>query len=224
MLRVILAAALVASAGAVRADTVNLVGGWNMTWYITNSLVSPTEAIQVQDATTPATPVFWGYDLGLIFQRVEGSGQIALDTASNPSSNSIVPSWLFPAPTLGSGLNGGAGSEAYIYSEAATFTNYDVPNSATDLTMVDFMPGSSQPTPGSVFDVYSDSGFSDYVDSGGTSTPYANNATSNFLLGTITVVPEPGTMALLGVACLGLLVYTARRRVRRRDARATFGA
>ena len=74
------------------------------------------------------------------------------------------------------------------------------------------MPGSTTPTVGSVFDVYSDTSFSDYVDSLGNSTPYANNAAGNYLLGTITVVPEPGSLVLLGVAAAGYLIHCARRK------------
>ena len=103
MLRRILAAALVVSAASARADdTVDLVGGWNMTWNISGGSISPAQDIQIDNPAASSDPIFNAYDLGLIFQRVEGSGQIALHTASNPASNSIVPAWL-GTPEIGSG-------------------------------------------------------------------------------------------------------------------------
>ncbi len=227
MARFFLAAALVASAVAAQtqlaapaaaapaqpANTVDLVGGWNVTWNIrTNSTTSPSEDIQIQNSAASSTPNFNGYDLGLIFQRASGSGEIALDTATNPLSNSIVPGWA-GAVGIGSGLDtNGAGVEALLDNEASDDVDYSVPNSAASLVTVNFMPGSTTPTVGSVFDVYSDTSFSDYVDSLGNSTPYANNAAGNYLLGTITVVPEPGSLVLLGVAAAGYLIHCARRK------------
>ncbi len=225
MLRLLLPAALLASAVAAQADTIDLVGGWNINWNIvTSPAASPTQEIQIQNLTSPATnEVFNEYDLGLIFQRVEGSGQIALtaSNATNPSSDSIVPSWL-GAPEFGTGANTfGAGFEALIGNEALQPMNYEVPDSPASLVTVDFAPGAVAPAPGSVFDVYSDDGYSNYIDSTGTLvTPYANNTSSNFLLGTITVVPEPDSLALAGVAGAGFLIHCARRRIRRCPARA----
>ncbi len=189
--RVILAAALAASALTAQADEVNLVGGWNITWNTGASSVSPTQDIQIQNMSAGTNAIFNGYDLGLIFQRVEGSGQIALGTASNPSSNSIVPSWL-GAPQIGSGSITSVGTEALISNEALNDIDYAVPNSATSLVTVDFTSGEIPPTPGSVFEVFSDDGYSDYFNHAGNSTPYANNSGSNLLLGTITVVAAGG--------------------------------
>ncbi len=147
MLRLLLPAALLASAVAAQADTIDLVGGWNINWNIvTSPAASPTQEIQIQNLTSPATnEVFNEYDLGLIFQRVEGSGQIALtaSNATNPSSDSIVPSWL-GAPEFGTGANTfGAGFEALIGNEALQPMNYEVPDSPASLVTVDFAPGRS---------------------------------------------------------------------------------
>ncbi|MGO9110800.1 MAG: hypothetical protein ACLP9L_16390 [Thermoguttaceae bacterium] len=226
MTRVFLAAALVASAVAAQADTINLGGGWNINWDINSSpTVSPTQDIQIQNAAASSNPIFNGYDLGLVFQRLSGSGQIALDTASNPLSNSIVPNWV-GVPTLGQGSNtNGAGLEAYIGNEALdSNVDYSIPDQETSLVTVDFMAGATTPTIGSVFEVLSDNNWSDYFDHTGTVvTPYANNVNNYFPLGTITVVPEPGCLVLLGVAGAGFLIHCVRRGSDRRDARAALG-
>ncbi|MGO9110239.1 MAG: hypothetical protein ACLP9L_13520 [Thermoguttaceae bacterium] len=215
--------ALLASGAAARADTVNLVTGWNINWDIVdNPSQSPTQDIQIVNETFPASDqIFNAYDLGLVFQRISGSGQVALGAASNPLSGSIVPSWL-GLPGLGIGTNGyGAGQEAYIGNSAMSNINYIVPNSPASLVTVAFTSGASAPTVGSVFDVFSDAGYSDYVDRSGNPTSYANNA-SNVLLGTITVtgdpVPEPSLLVgLLGAAGAGSAIHCARRKFRRRD-------
>src|SRR5271157_3466022 len=80
---------------AAHADTINLVGGWNLTWSIqADPTESPNVSIQAENAANSSDPVFNGYDLGLKFNLLSGSGSIALDSVSNPSSNSIVPAWL----------------------------------------------------------------------------------------------------------------------------------
>ncbi|MGO9114075.1 MAG: hypothetical protein ACLP9L_33080 [Thermoguttaceae bacterium] len=220
----VLVAAVLATAAA-RADTVNLVTGWNINWNIdANPSESPTQDIQIVNATSSSDQIFNGYDLGLVFQRISGSGQIALDTASNPLSNSIVPSWL-GLPELGTGNNlFGAGNEVYIGNQASSATNYTVPNSPASLVTVAFTSGASTPTVGSVFEVFSDAGYSDYVDHSANSTSYANND-SNVLLGTITVmggdpVPEPSLpVGLLGFVGAGFVIQCAGRKIRRRDSR-----
>src|SRR5208283_3231564 len=94
-----------------------------------------------------------------------------------------------------------------------------VPDTPTSLVTVDFEPGSSGPESGSVFDVFSDYNYSDYVNHLGQSTNYANNTSSDFLLGTVTVIPEPSSLELLGVAALGIVIHLARRKIPPRHAR-----
>ena len=77
------------------------------------------------------------------------------------------------------------------------------------------MPGGgTTPTVGSVFQVLSDTSFTDYVHAVGDGTAYANSnsITGEFVLGTITVVPEPGTLVLLCSGGLALLFLALRRR------------
>ena len=197
-----------------QADTINLVTGWNLNWNITsNPAESPAETIQIQNAAVSSNTVFNGYDLGLKFNLVSGSGQIALDVVSNPSSNSIVPAWLYSPPVAGT---------SSVYNIASAASDVVVPNSPTSLVTLDFKPGAVTPAPGSVFQIVSDHTLTDYLNHLGVSTLYANNSASDVVLGTVTVmsVPEPSSMLLLGIAALGFAVTCARREVRRGDARA----
>jgi hypothetical protein len=201
-------------ASVARADNVDLVGGNNLTWNIvTSPTASPTMTIQIQNQTaSPVNQIFNGYDLGLIITRTSGSGSIVLSTAippANPSSNSIVPSWV-GAPYV---------SGNYMNNEATSFnTNYVVPSTATNLVALTFAPGTT-PTAGSTFQVLSDYNLSDYFNYNGGTTPYANNVSSDFLLGTITIapVPEPSTVVSLlsGLATLGIGWGYSWRRKRR---------
>jgi hypothetical protein len=188
---------------AARADDVSLLGGWNLNWDVsTQPTASPSATIQVQNATSSSNLIFNGYDLGLKFNRVSGSGAIKVHSASNPSSNSIVPDWLGP-PTTGS---------ASVANEAAGPIDYSVSNLPTSLVTMDFAPDGFDPSPGSVFEILSDYTLSDYVDQGGHATSYANNVNADYVLGTITVVPEPSSIVLLGVAVTGLAIAFARRK------------
>ena len=110
------AAAVVASAVSARAvqDDVNLVGGWGISW--NGQGTSPSQDIKIYDNTTPANGVFDGYELGLIFQRVSGSGELALNSALNPTSNSIVGSWsTTPAPTVTAQSNLATTTDLMLY-------------------------------------------------------------------------------------------------------------
>jgi hypothetical protein len=160
--------------------------------------------IQIQNQTaSPVNQIFNGYDLGLIITRTSGSGSVVLSTAippANPSSNSTVPSWVGAPYVTGNYMNNQA---------TGTNTNYVVPSTPTDLVVLTFAPGIMTPTAGSTFSVQSDHNLSDYYGySGFPTTQFANNVSSDFLLGTITIapVPEPSTIAslLTGLATLGI--------------------
>ncbi len=213
----LMAAGCAGFVNVTQADTVNLVGGWNVNWNITaNPTQSPSVPIQIQNAVASPDLIFNGYDLGLKFQLLSGGGSIALDAAANPSSNSIVPLWDEPSPRIG--LNSGT----MVLDNDAYDDSLDdaVPDVPTNLVTVNFMPGAIAPTPGSVFEVLSDCNWSDYYDHTGTIVNnYANNQTKDFELGTITVVPEPGSLALLGVAAVGIAICFARQKIRLRHAR-----
>jgi hypothetical protein len=195
-------------ASAARSDDINLVGGWNVTWDInSNPANSPSVQVQVQNSAVSSNHVFNGYDLGLTFELLSGAGQIALGNVSNPSSNSVVPAWLWDPP------NGGAAMGTNtLYDVAFDSMDYSIPDWPTDLATVDFMPGAIEPAVGSVFEVWSDHNLSDYVDHLGDHTLYANNANSDFLLGTVTVVPEPSSIILLGAAGAGIVIGYMRRK------------
>lgn len=57
-------------------------------------------------------------------------------------------------------------------------------------------------------------------------TPYANDSSTDLVLGTITVtgVPEPSAMMLLGVAAVGFAITRTRRAVRHAGGRAVCAA
>lgn len=207
----LLIAALIISAGltcAAQADTINLVGGFNLIWDISQSpSVSPEMAIQIQNATSPGSEVFNGYDLGFLYVRTQGDGGISLNAAINPTTNSVVPTW-FGEPSLD--LYYQRTSNQSIEKK----TDYVVPSSPTNLVWVNFKPGASAPTVGSKFEVWSDDGWSDYYDWDGNLYFYANNETAPFLLGTVTVVPEPATLTLLLVAGGVFCSFALRRRRR----------
>ena len=190
-----------------QASTVNLVGGWNVNWDINGAPAeSPSTTIQIQNSVASSTPIFNGYDLGLKFVLVSGSGQIALDNASNPLSGSVLPSWFFSPPV--SGPNS-------VYNIGADAVDYAVPNTPTNLVTLDFKPGTTTPTVGSVFEIVADHTLSDYLDHLGNSTMFANDASGDFVLGTVTItaVPEPSSIITwAGIAALGLVVTCARRK------------
>lgn len=203
-------AALIMCAGltcAAQADTINLVGGFNLIWDINQlpTTTSPSVAIQIQNATLPGSEVFNGYDLGFLYVRTQGAGDISLNAAVNPTTNSVVPTWV-GAPVLSGQRIANQSSEAA--------TDYVVPASPTNLVLVNFKSGATAPTVGSKFEVWSDDGWSDYYDCQGNIFFYANNETAPFLLGTVTVVPEPATLTLLLVTG-GVFCSMALRRRRR---------
>lgn len=230
MTRSLLAAALVASATAARADTIDLVTGWNLNWNISASpSTSPTEDVQIMNLATSANKVFSGWDLGIGFTRVLGSGQLAVNTYANPSNTwAFDPDLTLPPP--GTEPDVGAGTGIQIGNTSATNTLYVVPTTPVSLVTLSFKPGTAAPAIGSVFDVWAkgatSSGDSDYVDNQSNSFPYGNtgaavNGFGDVLLGTVTVtgtVPEPSWLLLLGVAGVGLLIYLARQRICRRAA------
>ena len=209
--RALLAAALAACAVAARGDSVNLVGGGNLIWNIdANPTASPSVTFQIQNTAASSNRIFNGYDLGLQVTLLGGSGQIASGSVSNPASNSIVPAWYFSTPVGGADLSSNSVYNL-AYDDALDFP---VPDTPTNLVTVNFRPGANPPAPGSSFQILSDDSLSDYVNHSGNSTPYANNATGNFVLDTITVTPEPSSLVLLGVAAGGFAIHYARRRRR----------
>jgi hypothetical protein len=209
----LLAVPLAAFALEARADSVNLVGSWSLAWDVNlNPAESPSVTIQIENAAASSNRVFNGYDLGLKFNRLSGSGEIALGGGSNPTVNSIVPSWFYPIPLGGAAMN----TDTLLNVAYDNSLDYSVPDTLTDLVLLEFVPGPTPPAPGSVFQVLSDFRLSDYVDHLGNSTPYANNVTQDFVLGTITVTPEPSSL-VLGVAALAFGIVGRIANTRRRN-------
>jgi hypothetical protein len=201
-------------AGIARADDVDLLSFNNITWNIAQSpTTSPSVTIQIQNAAaSPTNQVFHGYDLGLIFvPTFSTNSSMILNTATNPSSNSVVD-WGSNNPVMT--VIPSSGWNTIKDLAGVAIQDYVVPNAPTNLVTITFAPGSIPPAAGT-WNVYSDYKWSDYFNhTGAATTPFANNVSSNFLLGTITVAaPEPSTLALLGVgAMLGVSGYLWRRR------------
>ncbi len=208
-------AACASLAGVARADTVNLLSFGNVNWNISTSpATSPAVTIQIQNAASSSDLIFNGYDLGFEYIRTAGSGSLTLSPATtNPDSPSIISNWV-GQPAITNYFSPPCESEDTINNVSSASTNYVVPNTPTNLVKAYFEPAATAPTVGSVFQVWSDFRQSDYfnyaVDV--TATNYANNVSSNFLLGTITIVPEPGTLVLLCSGGLALLFLALRRR------------
>jgi hypothetical protein len=238
MMRCLLAVALVASAVAAQADTINLATGWNINWNIdTSPTLSPNQDIQIvsgnNGGTSATSAIFGGYDLGIGFSLASGAGgQIAVNSFTNPTATwAFDPSSGFPP--AGTGPFSSPIEQIYISNTSNSGGAYSVPTTPVSLVTLNFKPGSTAPAAGSVFDVWgiggaTAGGDADWLDSQGNSYNYGNTgsavngANGDVLLGTITitgtVTPEPSSLVLLGVAGLGLVFYRARRRVCGRDA------
>ena len=214
-------AAVVAMAAVAQADNIDLVTGWNVNWNVSNSSTSPNFDIQIQNSAASANQVFNSYDLGLVW--VLSSGAVSNQIAPNFSNPATVPftspagfSWLNSSPQVTPQTN----NEDVISNVATADTNYAVPNAAGSLATMSFSAENGGPAPGEVFDIYSDSSWSDYVNATGVSNGYNNDigvgSNPGVLIGTVTVtgVPEPSSFVLLAVAAVGFAGYCVRRRCR----------
>ena len=233
---ILAAVVLFASAAAAQADTMDnlvLLPFGNVNWNIsTNPNASPSVAVAIENTVDSSDEIFGGYDLGVAFTTVLGSGKLATTAVANPTSNPVVPDFYTTFPKLGIEPDTGTGTGTFIGNTSSGGGLYSVPTTAVNLVTMEFDSGSETPSVGSIFDVWakgatSPLGDTDYVDNQGDYFTYGNasgnglglaNANGNVLLGTVTIqgVPEPSTLALLGVAGAGLAVC-ALRRIRRRN-------
>lgn len=231
VMRGVLAAAFLASAiVAQAADTINLVTGWNINWNInSNPGASPTQNIQIENTANTGDLIFGGYDLGLSFTCVSGTGKLAVASYTNPTTNSAADFYPTFLPTTQE-LDVGGGTGILMSNSSVTNSMFAIPASPVNLVTMSFGDGSVTPTVGSVFDVWADGatiggGDTDYVDNtGDPGSSYGNTGSAvsngNVLLGTVTItgVPEPSSLVLLGAVGAGFMVYRLRQKFRRRQA------
>ncbi len=230
MLRSLLAATVAGWVGTARADNINLVPFGNVNWNIQSNPSGISENIAIENQAVSADKVFSGSDLGVSFTSVSGTGKLAVASYTDPPAPEAAD--FYPTfPPAGTEPDTGAGTGVLISNTSESNSNFSVPTTPVNLVTMEFDVGSEMPTPGSEFDVWAvgaatQGGDTDYVNVNfpGVSFPYANTgplvSNGNVLLGTITItaVPEPGSLVLLGVAGAGFVVYYARRRIRRRPA------
>jgi len=179
-----------------------------MVWDLsTNPTTSETITIGAQSATSPATGAdFWAYSIALKLVPVSGTGTLSISSATNSATN---PVFTNPAgePTLS--LNPS-------YAMIANQNNDDVNVLITEsgLNLCDLLL--TQSLASGTFQLVADASRTSYTDFDGNEYSF-NNLSSNLVLMTITVVPEPATLAAVcsgGLTLGGIFWY--RRRARRK--------
>ena len=151
--------ALIASAAAAQdnQDNVALVPFGNINWNIdTNPSASPSVTVAIENTVDSSDQIFWGYDLGVAFTTVSGSGKLAVPVSSiaNPASNPAVPDFYTTFPKLGIEPDTGAGTGSLIGNTSQGAVLYSVPTTGVNLVTMAFNTGSVTPSVGSVFDIW----------------------------------------------------------------------
>jgi hypothetical protein len=146
-----------------------------------------------------------------------GTGNLLINGASLPSSNYVFEGDVFPlstTPSLGS-LPGSPSST--LFATTATFSGNGVLVPATDSYLLNISFSSGAIAPSGTFEIVALPGIANSVwtDENFTTREFDNlvGEVDPIVIGTITIVPEPGT-AVLMFASAGLLVGMLRRKQR----------
>jgi hypothetical protein len=196
----------------------------NLTW---DRILSPS------GSATVTIPISWdgsgdasldGFNLGVMITKSTDTSTPTTDltvgsTVTFPTTNAVFPAFYTPAPSVtpvATGVTGIQGAISSLGSADVTLTT-----SPVNALVFNFASPTSDAL--GVYNVYATKDFSVYFDSltglgDYDGAPFSNASSSNYLLGTVTVVPEPGTIA--GLATGGLCVVGMAWRYHRRRAKA----
>lgn len=214
-----LIAVVLAVCGGARADMLRLGTGLNVSVFPGGSSAFVTVPL-FNDTGTPTLNHLAGWQVSLrIVPQLGSTGTVSIDTATigYPANNVLHDPFPAAAPQLT--ISGG---DVTVTSTNADFTGDTVPNSGKALFVVRV---NASPTALGLFDlvVFNDAAGNrtNWTDSAFTNQAFTNApfVSGNVLtLGTITAVPEPGSLLICVAGCLATGAYG--RAWRRRRGRA----
>jgi hypothetical protein len=214
--RVAAAAALglaAVSGGVVSADTLTFGTGINATWdRLAQPLASPVIHLTVANDNNALSPILYGLTLGLSFEPVGGAtGSLAVETVTNAVANPVFSSGIKPPA-----INPFPG-DGYTSISVENFANADVPVSQSLAGLIGLTLSSTDAL--GTFNIVVRSaaeGLTFWNNFDAVEFNFANADSSALTVGQITVnaVPEPSTLALVGVAGCVAVAGAVRRRMR----------